>query len=126
MQAHALDPFVRPDVDSTLLPGTYQRTIGGLRQTITFHEGGTFTGKSWTARNTLDDEYSGDWYWQGGYALPSTLNYVVRKSHKIPKDTEDADIVIVLNQKCLSILPADGKSGVIRVWWRVEEKVRKP
>jgi uncharacterized protein YaeQ len=40
----------------------------------------------------------------------------------IPEDTEDADRIVVLNQKCLSIVLTASQNVAVRIWWRVEEK----
>ena len=119
--ALGFDPVHPQDVNTSLLPGTYYRTAGMLRQTITFHKDGTFSGKSWSARGELDDEYSGDWSVHRYYPIHVTLRYVVRQSRKIPKDTEDVDNIVVLNKKCLTIAPTNGTGTGQRVWWRQQE-----
>ena len=124
--ALAFDPVHPQDVNTSLLPGTYYRTADMLRQTISFHKNGTFSGKLWSARGGLDDEYTDDWSVHRTYPMLVTLHYVVRQSRKIPKDTEDVDQIVVLNKKCLTIAPANGTGTGQRVWWRQQETEAAP
>src|SRR5687768_16908198 len=56
----ALDPITVPDVDLTLMPGTYTRMMGKVQHVLTFHADRTFQGKSFL-NGRLDDEYEGRW-----------------------------------------------------------------
>ncbi|QIF01799.1 hypothetical protein [Roseimicrobium sp. ORNL1] len=116
----AFDPVRVPDIDLTLMPGTYTRTVGKVQHVLTFHADKTFQGKSFL-NGRLDDEYEGRWQAQKDILGNGRMNFTYTKSTKIPPGTADGDDILVLNKTALTLAPEDANQGR-RIWWRVEPK----
>ncbi len=99
-KAFATDPFVRQDIDTSKLPGTWQSRIGGAVATITFLDSGKFTGRIQKGA-TVQDEFEGEWSIKNQYIGPTLLLWEFTKSRTIPVGTVDRDELETLNNEFL-------------------------
>jgi len=99
-KAFATDPFVRQDIDTNKLPGTWQSRIGGAVATITFLDSGKFTGRIQKGA-TIQDEFEGEWSIKNQYIGPTLLLWEFTKSRTIPVGTVDRDELETLNGEFL-------------------------
>lgn len=98
--AYATDPFVRPDINSSKLPGIWRCRIGGTYATITFLESGRFSG-SLQEGPSIRDAFEGEWNIKNQYIGPTLLLWEFTKSRLIPTGTVDRDEIETLNDEFL-------------------------
>lgn len=99
-KAFATDPFVRQDIDTNKLPGTWQSRIGGAVATITFLDSGKFSGRIQKG-STIQDDFEGEWSIKNQYIGPTLLLWEFTKSRTIPVGTVDRDELETLNNEFL-------------------------
>lgn len=99
-KAFATDPFVRQDIDTNKLPGTWQSRIGGTVATITFLDSGKFSGRIQKGA-TIQDDFEGEWSIKNQYIGPTLLLWEFTKSRTIPVGAMDRDELETLNDSFL-------------------------
>lgn len=103
--ATGTDPFVRPDVDTGLLPGTWRCTLGNVSNTVTFKADQTFSGELRLGGKVID-QYEGKWRAVMPYASAPELIWKYSKSSRLALPRTDRDYLEILNPKLLVIWSA--------------------
>lgn len=103
--ATGTDPFVPPDIDTSLLPGTWRCTLGNVSNTVTFKADKTFSGELRQGGKVID-QYEGTWQAVIPYASAPELIWKYSKSNRLAPPHTDRDGLEILNSKLLVIWSA--------------------
>ncbi len=100
--AWCTDPFVRPDIDTGLLPGTWSCSLGGVTNLVTFKGDQTFFGEL-RQNGKVIDRYEGTWQAKMPYLSAPELVWEYSKSSRLSPGRIDRDTLEILNSKLLVI-----------------------